>query len=262
MALVLRRREKSKGRIKRRYKYLRKLVSAPTPVPFSPLRHVRKAADVRVGHAQLGGSKDKQTTYAFARVSVPPLDQSSLGWPSPSRFHFVSVVHIVGNLTIDHTHGNWPCHALDEYVHTGRVETEGGWIERDLAVLDVNTTTTTTTITPSALRWPPRFHQLAPSPPHARNTNPTLKNAGAPVVKIPGRAHPVTPFFLEDVLERTGYMVDPKGDFAVKGSKGGGGGGGRGGGGGGGSGGGMKPGDWECPACGNNCFASKGVCNR
>ncbi|CAN0413283.1 unnamed protein product, partial [Scytosiphon promiscuus] len=31
---------------------------------------------------------------------------------------------------------------------------------------------------------------------------------GAPVVEIPGRAHPVTPFFLEDVLERTGYMVD------------------------------------------------------
>lgn len=79
------------------------------------------------------------------------------------------------------------------------------------------------------------------------------------MVEIPGRAHPVTPFFLEDVLERTGYMVDPKGDFAVKGSKGG----GRGGGGGGrAGGGGGKPGDWECPSCGNNCFASKGACNR
>ncbi|CAB1116380.1 unnamed protein product [Ectocarpus sp. CCAP 1310/34] len=81
---------------------------------------------------------------------------------------------------------------------------------------------------------------------------------GAPVVEIPGRAHPVTPFFLEDVLERTGYVVDPKGDFAVKGSKGGGGGGG----GGGGRVSGMKPGDWECPSCGNNCFASKSACYR
>lgn len=92
----------------------------------------------------------------------------------------------------------------------------------------------------------------------------SLHSTGAPVVEIPGRAHPVTPFFLEDVLERTGYMVDPKGDFAVKAPKGGGGGGGGGGGrgGGGGSGGGMKPGDWECPSCGNNCFASKVACNR
>lgn len=78
----------------------------------------------------------------------------------------------------------------------------------------------------------------------------------------------MTPFFLEDVLERTGYMVDPKGDFAVKGPKGGGGGGGGGGRGGGGGGGGRggggakRPGDWECPGCGNNCFASKTVCNR
>ncbi|CAN0377266.1 unnamed protein product, partial [Laminaria digitata] len=77
---------------------------------------------------------------------------------------------------------------------------------------------------------------------------------GAPVVEIPGRAHPVTPFYLEDILERTGYMVDPRGDFAFKGAKGGGGGGGGGGG--------MKPGDWECPSCGNNCFASKSACNR
>ncbi|CAN0127721.1 unnamed protein product, partial [Discosporangium mesarthrocarpum] len=81
---------------------------------------------------------------------------------------------------------------------------------------------------------------------------------GAPVVEIPGRAHPVTPFFLEDVLERTGYMVDPKGDYAFKGKKGG---FGTGGGGGGGYTT-QKPGDWECPSCGNNCFASKSQCNR
>lgn len=69
----------------------------------------------------------------------------------------------------------------------------------------------------------------------------------------------MTPFFLEDVLERTGYVVDPKGDFAVKSSKGGSkGGGGPTSGGGGGS----KPGDWQCPSCGDNCFARKTACNR
>lgn len=25
---------------------------------------------------------------------------------------------------------------------------------------------------------------------------------------------------------------------------------------------GQRPGDWGCPQCGNNCFASKSVCNR
>jgi hypothetical protein len=41
---------------------------------------------------------------------------------------------------------------------------------------------------------------------------------------------------------------------------GGGGGGGRGGGRGGGGRGGGLPGDWTCPGCGVNCFASKGAC--
>ena len=82
------------------------------------------------------------------------------------------------------------------------------------------------------------------------------------MVEIPGRAHPVTPFFLEDVLERTGYAVDPRGDYAFKASSKasfkGGSGGGR-------AGGGVvakKAGDWPCPSCGNNCFASKTECNR
>eukprot|EP00752_Nemacystus_decipiens_P017892 g16041.t1 len=50
------------------------------------------------------------------------------------------------------------------------------------------------------------------------------------------------------------------------GGGGGWGGGGWGGGGGGGRGGGggynRRPGDWECPNCGNNCFASRVECNR
>ncbi|CAN0094368.1 unnamed protein product [Heterosigma akashiwo] len=48
-----------------------------------------------------------------------------------------------------------------------------------------------------------------------------------PVVEIPGRAHPVQALYLEDVLERTGYEVDPRGEYAKKKPKGG---GGRGGG--------------------------------
>ncbi|KAG5188233.1 hypothetical protein JKP88DRAFT_267647 [Tribonema minus] len=43
----------------------------------------------------------------------------------------------------------------------------------------------------------------------------------APVLEIPGRTHPVTPFYLEDVLERTGYTVDPRGLFAYKPPRGG-----------------------------------------
>lgn len=80
---------------------------------------------------------------------------------------------------------------------------------------------------------------------------------GAQVVQIPGRAYPVTPFFLEDVLERTGYVVDPRGDCAFKGSRGGGGARGEEG-----RRGAKVPSDWACPSCGNNCFASKPACNR
>ncbi|CAM9706751.1 unnamed protein product, partial [Phaeothamnion confervicola] len=66
--------------------------------------------------------------------------------------------------------------------------------------------------------------------------------AGAPMVSIPGRAHPVSALFLEDVMQRTGYVVDPKGDYARKPPRGGRGGGGGGGGGKGGGGRGSKTG--------------------
>eukprot|EP00953_Heterococcus_sp_UTEX-ZZ885_P013989 7971-Heterococcus_DN1.PRE.2 len=36
------------------------------------------------------------------------------------------------------------------------------------------------------------------------------------VIEIPGRTHPVTAYYLEDVLERTQYSVDPRGDYAYK----------------------------------------------
>lgn len=39
---------------------------------------------------------------------------------------------------------------------------------------------------------------------------------GCPVVSIPGRAHPVTEYRLEDVLQVTGYEVDPNSDYALK----------------------------------------------
>ena len=49
------------------------------------------------------------------------------------------------------------------------------------------------------------------------------------------------------------------GGYGGGGYGGGGGGGGYGGGGGGGD---VRPGDWECPACGANVFASKMACYR
>ncbi|CAM9733911.1 unnamed protein product [Chrysoparadoxa australica] len=39
---------------------------------------------------------------------------------------------------------------------------------------------------------------------------------GAPIVEIPGRAHPVDSFYLEDALQLTGYRVNPRGDYACK----------------------------------------------
>ncbi|GAA6008894.1 hypothetical protein JCM11491_003823 [Sporobolomyces phaffii] len=35
---------------------------------------------------------------------------------------------------------------------------------------------------------------------------------GCPVVRVPGRTHPVTPYFLEDVVELTRYRLDPHSD--------------------------------------------------
>ena len=39
---------------------------------------------------------------------------------------------------------------------------------------------------------------------------------GCPIVSIPGRAHPVTEYRLEDVLKLTGYEVQPDSDYALK----------------------------------------------
>jgi len=35
---------------------------------------------------------------------------------------------------------------------------------------------------------------------------------GCPVVRVPGRTHPVTPYYLEDVVELTRYRLDPHSD--------------------------------------------------
>lgn len=56
---------------------------------------------------------------------------------------------------------------------------------------------------------------------------------GAPSVKFPGRAFPVTDLYLEDAIELTRHVVRPGADWARKAGKPGGGGGGFGGGGGG-----------------------------
>ena len=66
---------------------------------------------------------------------------------------------------------------------------------------------------------------------------------GAPSVKFPGRAFPVTELYLEDAIELTRHVVRPGADWARKAGRpgGGGGGGGFGGGGGGGFGGGDRP---------------------
>jgi hypothetical protein len=39
---------------------------------------------------------------------------------------------------------------------------------------------------------------------------------GCPVVEIPGRAHPVTALFLEDALQRTGYLIEESSEFTKK----------------------------------------------
>jgi HrpA-like RNA helicase len=41
---------------------------------------------------------------------------------------------------------------------------------------------------------------------------------GCPWIEIPGFTHPVTEHYLEDILELTGYVVDPTGDYAKEGA--------------------------------------------
>ena len=38
---------------------------------------------------------------------------------------------------------------------------------------------------------------------------------GCPTLDIPGRAFPVTPYFLEDVFEMTGHLVRPGDEYVV-----------------------------------------------
>ena len=42
-------------------------------------------------------------------------------------------------------------------------------------------------------------------------------NAVCPVIEIPGRTFPVTEFFLPDVIERTGYVVETDSEYARRG---------------------------------------------
>jgi ATP-dependent RNA helicase DHX29 len=35
---------------------------------------------------------------------------------------------------------------------------------------------------------------------------------GCPIISVPGRTFPVTPFFLEDAIELTGYRLDANSD--------------------------------------------------
>lgn len=56
---------------------------------------------------------------------------------------------------------------------------------------------------------------------HATVGAEALGKARPPLVEIPGRAHPVEAFYLEHVLEITGYKVDERGEYALKEAKGG-----------------------------------------
>ena len=53
-----------------------------------------------------------------------------------------------------------------------------------------------------------------------KSSSASLSSSLPPLVEIPGRAHPVEAFYLEYIMNVTGYTVDPMGDYAVKETKG------------------------------------------